>query len=323
MSRISIIIVTYNGQRWLSGLLGSLKALTPPGDEIIVVDNASQDETVSTLKKSSLEMRLIENKKNHWFSIGVNQALALATSDYIYLLNPDATLKPEALKLLAQVLDSQPTAGAVVGKVGRGNALDSFGISCTRSRQFYNRGEGKSDSNQFDTQPVFGFSGGGVLLRLTALKEIAIKGEILDEDFAAYKDDVDLSYRLRLAGWEIATVPQTIGQHQRTIDAPADRGSFSTAKNRQRFSPQIRMFSTRNHLWALVKNEPLSSFLLDLPWIGWYELKKFAYILIADPRTLPAYWQFLCGLPTMLGKRRWIQSHRKIHPRTLRHLCRM
>lgn len=321
MSRISIIIVTYNSQRWLPGLLSSLNALQPAANQVIVVDNASQDQTVSELKKASLPIQLIENTTNRWFSAAVNQALAKATGQYVLLLNPDATLEATSLQKLSSLLDQHPKTAAVFGKVRRGSTLDSFGINCSRARQFYNRGEGEADSTRFDTQPAFGFSGGGVLLRMDALRGIAIDGEILDEDFEAYKDDVDLSYRLRLAGWDIAALPEVVGQHQRTIDASSVHGDKSAAKNRQRFSPEIRRLSSRNHLWVLLKNEPVSSLLLDSPWIIWYEFKKFAYILIADPRTLIAYGQAILGIPKMLHKRRWIQTHRTISPSTLRQLC--
>ncbi|MEK7539903.1 MAG: hypothetical protein AAB558_01515, partial [Patescibacteria group bacterium] len=213
--------------------------------------------------------------------------------------------------------------GAVTGKVMRhGKKLDGFGVAATRARQFYNRGEGEEDTHQYDQQKTFGVSGGFALFRMSALRSIAIQGEILDEDFVAYKDDVDLSYRLRLAGWDILTIPEVVGSHQRTIDAPHNRSDQSKAKNRGRFSLEVRRFSTRNHLWTLVKNEPWLNLVLDFPWIAWYEFKKFAYILLADQKVLSAYGQFWLKLPRMIKKRRWIQRQRKISPKTLRQVCR-
>lgn len=322
MSQVSVIIVTYNSVQWIPALLTCLEQQVLRPKEIIFIDNASQDQTLDLLKDSKLPITLIQNQKNVWFSKGVNQGLQKVTSEYVYLLNPDATLLPLALQELAFTLDIQQKAGAVVGKITRGRVFDSFGVSCTRARQFYNRGEGELDTGSFDHQPVFGFSGGGVLLRMRALKDIAIKGEILDEDFIAYKDDIDLSYRFRLRGWDIITLSQVIGSHQRTIDATADRSDRTKAKRRKHFSPVIRQMSSRNHLWLLIKNEPFSSLLIDLPWIGWYELKKFLYALLFDESSFTGYIQALRGLLTMLQKRKIIQSQRLISPKSLRKVCR-
>lgn len=324
MSSVSIIIVTYNSSRWIPQLVQSIKLQTQAPQQLIIVDNASTDTTIQDVLNFTAHAELIQNHQNTWFSRGVNQALGQVKSEFVLFLNPDALLTPQAISILVEAINTKLNIGAVSGKVvRRGNILDGFGIAATRARQFYNRGEGEEDHGQFDQQKTFGVSGGFALFRMSALRSIAFKGEILDEDFVAYKDDVDISYRLRLKGWEIMTVPQVVGSHQRTIDSPANRSDKSKAKNRGRFSLEIRRFSTRNHLWCLVKNEPFINLLIDFPWITWYEFKKFAYILLRDPKVLTAYGQFWLSLPQMLRKRRWIQSNRKISPKSLRQLCRM
>lgn len=324
MSSVSIIIVTYNSSRWIPQLFLSIKQQTQPAQQVLIVDNASTDSTLQDIAQWTAHTELIQNTENVWFSRAVNQALDKVKTEFVLLLNPDALLVPEAISVLTQAMNTKLNIGAVTGKVMRhGNILDGFGIAASRARQFYNRGEGEQDHAQFDQQKTFGVSGGFALFRMSALRSVAFKGEILDEDIVAYKDDVDLSYRLRLAGWEIMTTPQVIGSHQRTVDSPADRSDQSKAKNRGRFSLEIRRFSTRNQLWCLIKNEPFINLLLDFPWIAWYEFKKFAYILLLDPKVLTAYGQFWLKLPRMLKKRRWIQSKRKISPKTLRQLCRM
>lgn len=324
MSSVSIIIVTYNSSRWIPQLVQSIKLQTHVPQQLIVVDNASTDTTIKDILNFTAHAELIQNQQNVWFSRGVNQALAQAKGEFVLFLNPDALLAPQAISILVEAINTKLHIGAVSGKVmRREKILDGFGIAATRARQFYNRGEGEEDHGQFDQQKTFGVSGGFALFRMSALRSIAFKGEILDEDFVAYKDDVDLSYRLRLAGWDVVCVPQVIGAHQRTIDSPANRSDKSKAKNRGRFSLEIRRFSTRNHLWCLVKNEPFINLLIDFPWIAWYEFKKFAYILLRDPKVLTAYAQFWLKLPQIVRKRWWIQKNRKISPKSLRQLCRM
>lgn len=321
MSSTSVIIVTYNSRQLLLPVLSSVLSQEKKAEHIFCVDNGSQDGSVECIQKNWPQVEIIQNSKNVWFSQAVNQALAKTTTDYALLLNHDAVLEPSTIKNLSMALDSQPKAGASFGKILRDNGtIDAFGIQATRSRRFYNLGEGKTSIDI--PKKTFGFSGGLVLLRMKALKEITWQAEILDEDFVAYKDDVDLSYRLRLAGWDIVGIPATVGKHERSVKTPLDQSNLNVGKNRDRFSPVIRRNSTRNHLWLLLKNEPLSNLLLDLPWITWYELKKFGYILLADPKTLLAYAQAFRGVPRMLKKRQWIQAHRKIDPKTLRQLCR-
>lgn len=324
MNSISIILVTYNSSQWIPGLIKSIKLQTHLPQQLVLVDNASTDDTIAKVSQVTAHAEIIQNKKNFWFSKAMNQALQQVRGEFVLFLNPDAILAPQALNSLCTAMNSHLNIAAVTGKVMRqGKVLDSFGISATRARQFYNRGEGEEDTQQYDQQNIFGVSGGFALFRMSALRSIAVKGEILDEDFEAYKDDVDLAYRLRLAGWNILAIPEVVGNHQRTIAAPAKRSDAATAKNRFRFSLEIRRFSTRNHIWVLVKNEPLVNLLLDFPWIAWYECKKFAYILLADPKVLLAYSQAFAGLPRMFKKRHVIQAQRKISTHTLRQLCRM
>lgn len=323
MMPVTIILITFNSSRFLDGLRESLQKQTKAPQDIIVVDNASSDNTVEKIRKFFPHAHLIQNPTNVWFSQAVNQALGHVTHGSVLLLNHDATLNPTALDDLSTYLEKHPNVASVSGKVMRNERqLDSYGITASRSRRFVNRGEGEGDSSQYPDGPIFGLSGGLVLHRLAALLDIKIQNEILDTDFVAYKDDVDISYRLRLRGWDIHVIHQQVGTHGRHIDAASDLSDRTAAQHRKKFRPVIRQMSTRNHIWTLIKNEPASSLFIDFPWICWYEMKKFVFILFRDPQSLRGYLECVQGLPRMLQKRRCIQAKRKIQPAALRQLCR-
>jgi len=112
-SKISIIIVSWNSSREIVACIDSIYAQNHVPCEVIVIDNASSDNTIELIKNYEKKLRFISNNHNLGFAQATNQGLALAAGNYILLLNPDTILQPEALHIMASFMESSPTVGAL------------------------------------------------------------------------------------------------------------------------------------------------------------------------------------------------------------------
>lgn len=285
---VSIIILTYNSQRHLPALFTSLAKQTYQPLEIIVVDNASHDTTVLWIQEQTILKikHLIANTTNDWYCKGNNAGIAVATGEYILFCNDDVTLEPNFVERLVQTMQTDETIGMVGGKLLRLTKRDSYpildtaGLTMYRSRRVVNRGENEVDQGQYNTtEEVFGISGAVMMVSKKAITLVQHNNQFFDEDFIAYKDDVDVSWRMRLAGFKIMYVHNAVGYHARSIQ-------HGTLDQRLVKPEIIRGYSYRNHLWTVIKNETGKTFFSACPWIIVYELSKFLYLLVREPSTL-------------------------------------
>ncbi|PJA93043.1 MAG: hypothetical protein CO132_04785 [Candidatus Kerfeldbacteria bacterium CG_4_9_14_3_um_filter_45_8] len=325
-NRVSVVVVTYDSAVYIPALAASVRKQSVSVSEVVVIDNSPTLKCAEALAEYWPEARVVRPGLNLDWCKGANLGIVEATGEYIFVINPDVTLEPSALERLLEVMEEDKTVGAVAPKLrrllpGDENILDGMGIVISRSRRFTNQGEGEFDSGQYDSLEPFGFSGAATLFRRTALLDIAKYGggkerEYYDEDFVAYKDDVDLSYRLRHRGWLLKLVPMAVANHART--AKELKSTEGLRADRKSKSLRIRSYSWRNHLWTIIKNEPLSSLLIASPWIISYELVKLIYILSTEPTTLRAVVGLVKGLPKMLRKRQAILTSSRISATNLR-----
>lgn len=320
---VSVHIVTWNSRPFLPTLLDSLRHQTYPIDRVFLVDNASTDGTLAFLE-GELGLHVLRNTRNLGFARAHNQAIRLTHSDAVLVTNPDLLLEPTCLAELVRALEANPRLGSVCPKLRRfsftvddlrepirSDTIDAAGLTVRRSRQVVNRGEGESDRGQCDAAlGVFGAPGVLALYRRSALDDVTIDGQIFDEDYFAYKEDVDLSWRLQSAGWGCGYVPTALAYHHRTLTHHGDRLDALVAERRRR-SPRLRILSYRNHLLTLVKNEQPGTFLPHLPMILAYEVGKLGYLAVREPGTLAGLGQAIRLLPNALRKRRaFAQRHR-------------
>ncbi|MBI4652920.1 glycosyltransferase family 2 protein [Candidatus Kuenenbacteria bacterium] len=350
MSKISIVIATFNAKKYISHCLNSVFDQTFQDFKVVIVDNASTDETIEIIKKNygsqiiNHKLKLIENKKNLGFCGGYNSGIreVIEDSEYILLLNQDIILEKNYLEEIIKFLEIHSKAGAVMGKLYRWdfdknektNIIDCAGITMFKNRRAIEIGQGEEDKGQYDQiKKIFGVTCACAVFNSQALKEIGIKKtynptglyddeinniEYLDEDFFAYKEDIDISLRLRLYGWSCFYLPQAKAYHDRTAKREKSLSDVSAAFNRKTKSKLINYLSYKNHLLMLIKNELLSNFILHFPWIFFYELKKFVYLLFFEFSTFKALFKFFQQLPRILKKRKIIVSHRKINAREMR-----
>lgn len=213
---VSVILVNYRTERFLAACLESIKSQEYPSVEIILVNNASPFFNAGDWGEFGIS-KIIENSANIGFARANNQGIAAARGDYILLLNCDAYLAPGAISDAVRVMESSPDVAQVALKVLsalRRHEIDSAGHLFRPDRTAAHRGHGETDAGQFDEETdMFGGSACACLYRRDALEEISAGGEYFDGDFGSYYEDVDLDWRLRLAGYRCRFAPGAVAYH--------------------------------------------------------------------------------------------------------------
>lgn len=267
-----IQIVGRNNRQYLQACLESCLRQTIQ-TPIIYVDNASTDGSAAFVRSAFPTVHVIRNEKNRGYSEGQNDALrAFPSSDVAVVLNADTVL---ASNFVEQGLKqfSSDRVGAVAPLLLRpgGQEIDAYGIVLLPSLRAVEQYSGESFSRlttqDSRLQSPWGYTGAAVFLRRRALEDIAIDGEMFDEDLFAYREDVDLSWRLRLRGWEIVGAPDARATHVRT----ARRGGEK--------SPRVQQLSWRNYFLVLAKDVPGVVLLRHLPAVAIESLARVAQLL--------------------------------------------
>lgn len=311
---LTLQMVTWNSAGDLPGLLSTLKSQRYKDYRLTVIDNASTDRSLEIVRGEFPHATIIRNSDNAGFSAAHNQGIQMAKTPFIGLVNPDISFTSEALEVLMEKIASNKTIGSIGGKLLRNGRqcaiIDSAGLVATKFREFLNRGEGEPDQGQYDTpEEVFGITGALVILRAAALESIRTGTEYLDEDLFAYKDDIDLAWRLRLAGWINWYEPRAVFYHRRR--AKHEQSLIITAR-RGRKGTTVNRLSYRNHLLVLAKNDRIRSWFLPYPRVVLYEVAKIAYAVFREPRTLYGLLDALRLLPAMRRKRTILFRRRRV-----------
>lgn len=221
--RLTVIIVNYNVEYFLAQCLHSVrKAAQLAPIETIVVDNNSSDGSVEMTKRLFPEVQVIANKDNKGFSSANNQAIRISKADYVLLLNPDTLVEEDTFKKCIDFMDQHPNAGGLGVKMvdGKGQFLAEskrglptpmvafykiFGLSALfpKSKTFGQYHLGHLDKNE--THKIDILAGAFMMMRNSVLDQVGL----LDEDFFMYGEDIDLSWRIRLGGYDNYYFPET------------------------------------------------------------------------------------------------------------------
>ncbi len=214
--RLSVIIVSYNVSAFLEQCLLSVRrALQGIDGEVWVVDNCSSDDSVDMVRRRFPEVQLIANDKNAGFAVANNQAIRRSKGEYVLLLNPDTLLEEDVLRQCLCFMDEHPEAGAMGVRLvdGSGRYLPeskrgfptlwvSFckmtGLSALFPRSAYFNGYYLGHLDIEQTHAVEVLAGCFMFIRRRALE----RAGLLDEAFFMYGEDIDLSYRIRQAGFQ-------------------------------------------------------------------------------------------------------------------------
>lgn len=305
MKTVSVHIVTYNSAAHIEQCLISVFGQNYPISHIVVVENASQDNTLDLLLNWSDKIHIIKNDVNNGFSGGHNQAIRVTRSDYCLILNPDVILDSGYIHYLVQAIQSHATAGSAVGKLlfkSMQSQIDSAGIIINKARRAFERGAYKPSDFYMQCDEVFGVSGAAALYSRAMIEDISIDGEFFDEDFFAYKEDVDIAWRAQLLGWKSYFQPIAFGYHERGWKT----GTRST------IPINVRRLSYINRYKMIVKNDQLLGILKHSVHLLMYECLSMVYILVREPTLLQAWKDFYKQLPLLLKKRKMIQQKGRV-----------
>lgn len=315
MKKLIISVVVYNGEAYLAECLQSIKNQTFQDFECVVFDNNSQDTSCELVKKIYPEARLSENKENFGFSKAHNSVIRQTQSEYILLVNQDASLAPDYCEKLISFLDTHSDVGSVTGKIWRvaslthelkSSTLDTCGIVIKRNHYAGNINSLRFTKFAEKTQEIFGVAGTLPLYRRQALEDCALeisgRKEYFDEDFFMYKEDTDLAYRLRWQGWKAFFVSDAHGWHVGSSDP-----NLLNRKN-----AFINYLSYRNNFSLLIKNVSQKIFFKCFFRIIWFEWGKFVYTFFCEPQNLKVFFECKKMLSIMKLKRAAIMKKRKI-----------
>ncbi|MFQ6023460.1 MAG: glycosyltransferase family 2 protein [Acidiferrobacterales bacterium] len=308
--KTAAIIVNWNSGSLLEQCIFALQRQTVRLDKIVVVDNASKDGSLELVEKHYPEIALTRLKENMGFAAANNLAVAhVADCHWITLVNPDAFPEPEWLEKLMEAAQAYPVYSSYASRMllnedrtrldGAGDVYHTSGGAWRRG---HNQATHKSD---FKKGEVFGACAGAALYRRDAFLDVGG----FDEGYFCYFEDVDLAFRLRLAGYRCLYVPEAVVHHVGSATM-GERSDFTTYHGQ------------RNLVWTYFKDMPWPLFWLYLPqhlllnmaMLVWYSVRGQAWVI------WKAKWDALKGLPRILRERRRVQATRCASAWTLRHV---
>ena len=303
MKSVLVVILNYKGWRDTLKCLESLRAQTFRDFEILLIDNGSGDESVAELSKAKMpKLHFRKEPKNTGFTGGVNIGIRWAIEnsfENVALLNNDAWAEPEWLENLVKGFENSPEIGAVtslmLNKTGEkiddaGDIYSTWGVPSLR-------GEGEPRESAPESGLVFGATGGATIYKTEVFEKIGL----FDEDFFAYNEDVDIDWRMQLAGFKIWYEKSAVVWHKHSATSSKIPGF--TINQVFKNLPQV--------FW---KNVPM-------PMIFWmwpkFALVYTAFIFYQIPKggvkfALKGFWQSLKLTPAAFRKRRKIQREKVV-----------
>ena len=248
--KLAIVILNWNGKKFLEKFLPSLVARTPQWAEIIVADNASTDDSLPFMEENYPSIRIIRNDRNYGFASGYNVALAQVEAEYYCLLNSDIEVAEGWVEPVIELLDSEETIAAVQPKIlsfseqdrfeyagACGGFIDKYGYPFCRGRVF---GTLEKDHGQYDSRTdIFWATGAALFVRSSVYRTLGG----LDDDFFAHMEEIDLCWRIRNHGYRIVAEPKSVVFHVGGGTLPKNN-AFKTFLN------------FRNNHYLLLKNLP-------------------------------------------------------------------
>ena len=220
MARVAVVILNWNGRKHLEQFLGSVVRHTADDAEVVVADNGSTDDSLLWMRINHPDVRIVTLDRNYGFAGGYNRALKEIEAEYVVLLNSDVEVTEGWLQPLVEVLDNNKDVAAVAPKLrsylnrsefeyagAAGGFIDYLGYPFCRGRILSTVEE---DEGQYDdSREVFWASGAAMCCRRECFLELGG----FDEDYFAHMEEIDLQWRMQLAGWRIMVEPRSVVYH--------------------------------------------------------------------------------------------------------------
>jgi GT2 family glycosyltransferase len=240
VSHVAIVILNWNGRGFMEKFLPSVLQTTYSDYELIVADNASSDDSIDFLEKNYPSVRIIRLNENFGFAKGYNEALKQVKADYYMLLNSDVEVEPGWLEPMVRLLDNNKEIAACQPKLlsfsdkkmfeyagAAGGWIDHYGYPFSKGRVFETC---EQDHGQYDQQErIFWATGAALFIRSQVFHDM--KG--FDEYFFAHMEEIDLCWRIQLAGHQIYSCPSSVAYHVGggTLPQGSPRKTFLNFRN--------------------------------------------------------------------------------------------
>ncbi len=256
--KVSIIIPNYNGMKYIKNCMDSLYIQLFKKFEIIIVDNNSIDGSYQFILDNYTQVKLIHLKENYGFSKAVNEGIKAATGEYVVLLNNDTDAKEDWLENLLNCIEKDEKIFSCSSKMIRYNEkdkIDDAGDQYSILGWAHKSGDGDNINKYCKDRQVFSSCAGAAIYRRKVFNEIGY----FDENFFAYLEDVDISYRSRIHGYKNVYCSNAEVYHI---------GSGTSGSRHNSFKVKL---AVRNNIYLIYKNMPLLQLLINSPllFIGW------------------------------------------------------
>jgi GT2 family glycosyltransferase len=264
---ISVIVLNYNGLRYMQDCFASLNQLDYPSDrvELVLADNASTDGSVDYVREHFPQVRIMQFDKNYGISITLNRATEQVGSEYVAFLNSDMKVRPHWLTGLVEALDDEPGVVCSSSKILNwdGNLMDFGGTIMRFTGQGRANGYHDPDLTAYDDlRYILAPCSGAMLIERQTFLDVGA----FDENFSIYFDDIDLGWRLWILGYKVVYAPGSLCNHVH----------FGTLS--QQPPARITYLYERNALFTIIKNYEQQYLDRVLPAALWLQLKR-SYLL--------------------------------------------
>ena len=264
MKSITIVIPNFNGMRYLEGCLKSLTEQTDQDFEILMIDNGSDDGSVSWVREHYPAVRIRAYRRNTGFCKAVNAGIGLSRAKYVLLLNNDVVCDREMVAKLHQAIEQRPRAfscGAKLLQMADPEKIDDAGDTYSALGWALARGKGAGREHFAKAEKVFACCAACAIYRRSMLE----KTGVFDERHFAYLEDIDIGYRAQRFGFENWFIPDAVVYHA---------GSATSGSRYNAFKVRL---AARNSVWLVKKNMPALQAALNLPFLAAGCLIKWIY----------------------------------------------
>ncbi|MGQ9595803.1 MAG: glycosyltransferase family 2 protein [Thermoproteota archaeon] len=312
--KISVVILNYNGLRFLEPCLKSVLNSTCRNFEIIVVDNGSKDGSVGYLRKSFSDhpkVKPVLLNKNYGFAMGNNIGYKYTNpcSEFIFFLNNDTEMEEDCLEKIVKRMEQDPSIGAAQPKIRsmmNRKKIDAVGGIVDYYGRTWHRGFNEYDYGQYDSvSETFYAQGAAITLRRSIIEKIGL----FDPAYFIYYEETDLCWRIWLAGYRIVLVPEAVVYHY--------GGGATTSKSSYRETYFKFFYLRKNHIMTMLKNYSLSNiFKYSLPFLVRMLITAVRWSLLGEKAKARAYynafWWVFSHIGLIVKRRMLVQKIRKI-----------
>lgn len=270
---ISIIIPNYNGIRYLKhcidSIISSIEMLNDKEKnilEIIVIDNNSTDDDYNWIIIQYPTIKFKKLNKNYGFSRAVNEGIYLSKGEYVLLLNNDTNIYEDLLQALLNIIDKDPKIFSVCSQMiqyHNPTFIDDAGDEYNLLGWAYKRGDGQAVDTYNKVERVFSACAGAALYRKSIFEEIGY----FDENFFAYMEDVDISYRALIHGYKNMYCPEAKVLHIGSATSGSKYNAF-----------KVRL-AARNNIYVPYKNMPFLQLIINMPFLLVGYLIKYIFFV--------------------------------------------